>query len=241
MDHKDFLMMGIPVNTTPPLLAPSRPVRLFQVSYAKRKVGGMFVEEIGSSYFSQADLVSRGVFILDSGSTHLWIWIASGEITPEEIKLAIQVAVEYSSNISLLPSYKLTPEEEEAKLRGAARTQAAKSHASEGIAIPRMKSIAKGGTGIREVVECPAITIQIVVASQETPAFKDCFFGWNDTESSPSAPLHNLSTYREFLLDNITGKIKDEDYIGGNEFGNAQKAIPTKDKSLHLARKRKDG
>jgi hypothetical protein len=54
----------------PPLPPLTRPVRLFNVSAAKRNVGAMFTEDVGGGYFCQADLSERGCFVLDSGKNH---------------------------------------------------------------------------------------------------------------------------------------------------------------------------
>ena len=72
------------ISSLPEALPPvTRPPRLFNVSNAKRSVGGMFVEDQGGGYFAQSDLAARGTHVLDTGSTKLYVWFGCGEITPQ--------------------------------------------------------------------------------------------------------------------------------------------------------------
>jgi hypothetical protein len=84
----------------------SKSLRLFEISYSKRQVGGMFVEEIGSSVmngingnvttFRQSDLKETRAYVLDSASSSLFVWFGKNTTWEEDRMLAIEVAALYS-------------------------------------------------------------------------------------------------------------------------------------------------
>jgi hypothetical protein len=49
-------------------------VRLFEISHVKRKVGAMWVEEVGAGVFQQEDLLPHETFLLDGGRGVIWLW-----------------------------------------------------------------------------------------------------------------------------------------------------------------------
>jgi hypothetical protein len=147
----------------------------------------MFVEEIGGGYFNQDDLFERGTFILDSGSTHLWVWFGDGALSKDECELVIRVAVRLSRHIKEMKYY--TPVD-------LLRTQNA---------VTSLNKVSKGGG--REAVECPPITVELCESGREPANFKACFFGWQDTKAKDKY----VKMYQKYLAENLEEPASDDE------------------------------
>jgi hypothetical protein len=147
----------------------------------------MFTEEVGGGYFNQTDLFERGTFILDSGSTHLWVWFGDGALSKDECELAIRVAIRLSRHINqmkyYIPSKSLKPTN----------------------TLSGLKQVSKGG-GI-EAVECPSITIELCERGREPANFKACFFGWQDMK----VKNNYVEKYNKYLQENTEEPASDEE------------------------------
>eukprot|EP00924_Labyrinthula_sp_SR-Ha-C_P009157 maker-scaffold_2-augustus-gene-14.1-mRNA-1 protein AED:0.30 eAED:0.30 QI:188/1/0.5/1/1/1/2/0/1134 len=86
--------LKLKVNTEPLLPAQVRPARLFIVSNALKEVGGMFILDQGDGFFSQADLKENNIFLLDTGSTKVFLWIGSNCNKPS-IELGLEAGTRY--------------------------------------------------------------------------------------------------------------------------------------------------
>jgi hypothetical protein len=123
----------------------TRPVRLFGVSAAKRKVGASFIEDLGlCGTFSRpgtlgvpGNQVQRGVFVLDGGASKIWVWLghsssSSSSSYPqheEACELACEFAVSYAQRMPTLSPFYDKPmaaasATEEGKESAAARKRA---------------------------------------------------------------------------------------------------------------------
>jgi len=179
--------LDINPSSVPPLPPTTRPIRLFNVSHAKRQVGAMFVEEIGGGYFNQDDLFERGTFILDSGSTHLWVWFGDGALSQDECELAVRVAIRLSRYIKQMKYY--IPAD-------LMKTQNV---------VTGLKQVSKGGG--RDAVECPPITVELCESGREPANFKACFFGWQDTKGKDKY----VKMYDKYLAENLDEPASDDE------------------------------
>ena len=234
-------LLGLPLVPTTPMPAPTRPMRLFEVSESRRSVGGMFCQEVGAGSFAQTDLSVRGTYVLDGGSDRLWVWFGSGELTGDECELVIRVAIRYSRNISELMYYKLTPEEEKSKvqLQYAAKAAAAESESgTTNKPPPKMRSVAKGGGGLRAICECPNISILLCDSGKEDADFKSCFFGWKET---PPRPVGYASAYQQFFLDNLDAPASEDEAERPEEQVQEKKEEPATKKKYFTTAKKASG
>jgi len=74
---------------------PTRRIRLFEVSYDLKQVGGLYIQEI--SDFSQSDLKSNRCFLLDTGTTNVYGWYGDDTLRLEQLELVADVAIWYGT------------------------------------------------------------------------------------------------------------------------------------------------
>eukprot|EP00634_Sargassococcus_sp_CCMP2135_P003154 CAMPEP_0198647212 /NCGR_PEP_ID=MMETSP1467-20131203/2538_1 /TAXON_ID=1462469 /ORGANISM="unid. sp., Strain CCMP2135" /LENGTH=1105 /DNA_ID=CAMNT_0044382827 /DNA_START=1 /DNA_END=3318 /DNA_ORIENTATION=+ len=142
-----------------PAVKATRPARLFDVSRAKRSVGGIFATDVGRT-FRQADLASRGCFVLDAGADRLFAWIGS-DATEDEAKLSLAVAATYAREVPEMLLYREARAEKKASV-------AARLHLNH---VERKRER-------RDVVAPESVDVALVFEGDEPAAFVHCFQGW---------------------------------------------------------------
>ncbi|KAK7231320.1 actin filament capping protein [Aureococcus anophagefferens] len=145
----------------------TRPARLFEVSHAKRAVGGMFVTDLGRT-FRQQDLLgnnARGTFVLDAGGDVVYVWFGAGPVARTEAALAVAVGGGYAREVPTMDCYKLHAAERDRDASApTARLKRVHGQHHRASMAPRR--------------DCPDLSVVLVDAGAEPPEFVACFFGW---------------------------------------------------------------
>lgn len=72
----------------------TRPIRLVRVSQSLKQVGSMFIHDVGDGAFAQNDLSESECYLLDTGSTEIYLWVGSSCTNPQ-VELGIETATRY--------------------------------------------------------------------------------------------------------------------------------------------------
>jgi len=146
----------------------TRPARLFEVSRAKREVGGIFATDVGRTY-RQGDLAPRGCYVLDAGCK-VFAWIGR-DATDDEGNLALCVAQAYADAVPSMLLYR----EANASSSSSDNNNNNNKTVAERLDLKRIQRKREA----REHVVAPtAVEVAVVTDGREPPAFVRCFQGW---------------------------------------------------------------
>ncbi|KAH8075233.1 hypothetical protein JL721_1230 [Aureococcus anophagefferens] len=166
----------------------TRPARLFEVSHAKRAVGGMFVTDLGRT-FRQQDLLgnnARGTFVLDAGGDVVYVWFGAGPVARTEAALAVAVGGGYAREVPTMDCYKLHAAERDRDASApTARLKRVHGQHHRASMAPRR--------------DCPDLSVVLVDAGAEPPEFVACFFGWQ--------PLGQGSAFAEAFAGDVAAAV----------------------------------